>query len=212
MSMIFENRKQAGRLLAEKLIEYSNKENVLVLAIPRGGVVVGAEVSRVLKVPLDVVVTKKIGAPGNEELAIGAVAEDGEPIFDKDLKRRIDVDRTYLKRKTKEVREEKIEVYIEKFRKGRALDVKGKTVIVADDGVATGSTMEAALSWLREEEPAEIILAIPTGARDSMERLEKLADKTICLDKPLWFSAVGQFYREFAQVDDGEVERILKVS
>lgn len=206
--MVFSDRKQAGELLAEKLSDYKDRKDVIVLAIPRGGVVVGAEIVRKLNVSLDVVVTKKIGAPDNPELAIGAVAEDGNPIFDQDLLSRLRVESSFQKKATASVHR-KIDDYIRKFREGRSLDVKGKVVIVTDDGVATGSTMEAALSWLKEKGPTEIVLAIPTGARDSMERLEKLADKTICLDKPLWFAAVGQFYREFTQVDDEEVKKIL---
>lgn len=209
VSMVFEDRKQAGKLLSEKLSDYKNQKDVVVLAIPRGGVIVGYEIAKELGVVLDVVVTKKIGAPQNPELAIGAVAEDGKPIFDQDLLGRLQVDSSYLKKATLEVHK-KIVDYVEIFRKGRVLDVGGKTVIVTDDGVATGSTVEAALSWIREKEPVEIILAVPTGARDSIARLEKLADKTICLDKPLWFAAVGQFYREFSQVSDEEVKRILE--
>jgi putative phosphoribosyl transferase len=211
VSMVFEDRKQAGKLLSEKLSGYKNRENVIVLAIPRGGVVVGAEIARELGIGLDVVVTKKIGAPGNAELAIGAVAEDGEPIFDQDLLGRLRVNSRYLRKATLEVHD-KIAGYIKKFREGRSLEVEEKVVIVTDDGVATGSTVEAALSWIKEKKPAEIVLAIPTGARDSMARLEKLADKTICLDKPAWFAAVGQFYREFTQVSDEEVKRILEAN
>jgi putative phosphoribosyl transferase len=209
--MVFNDRKQAGQLLSKRLSDYKDRGEVIVLAIPRGGVVVGAEIARELSVSLDVIVTKKIGAPDNPELAIGAVAEDGSPIFDQDLLGRLRVDDLYLKKATFEVHK-KIADYIAKFRGGRSLEVGGKVVIVTDDGIATGSTMEAALSWIREKKPAEIVLAIPTGARDSMARLEKLADKTICLDKPLWFAAVGQFYREFSQVSDQEVKRILEAS
>lgn len=206
--MIFEDRRQAGRMLAEKLRSYANREDILVLAIPRGGVVVGDEIAKALKVKMDVLVTKKIGAPGNEELAIGAVAEDGEPIFDSGLLERLRVDERYKRSATEGVHK-KIAGYIQKFRDGRNLDVAGKTVIVTDDGVATGATVEAALSWLRKKKPREIVLAIPTGAADSMDRLEKLANKTICLDKPMWFAAVGQFYKDFGQVSDQEVKRIL---
>lgn len=209
--MMFEDRRQAGKLLAERLSEYSKRDDVLVLAIPRGGVVVGAEVARELAVALDVVVTKKIGAPDNPELAIGAVAEDGEPIFDERLVGQLHVDHKY-RRKAKAQVHQKIADYILNFRDGRALDVVGKVVIVTDDGVATGSTMEAALTWLRRKRPAQVIVAVPTGARDSMDRLEKLADRTVCLDTPLWFGAVGQFYRQFRQVTDEEVKRLLDES
>jgi len=210
--MVFENRRQAGKLLADRLSEYANRADVLVLAIPRGGVIVGAELASKLEVDLDVIVTKKIGAPDNPELAIGAVAEDGEAIFDEKLVARLGIDQEYKIGKARQVKREKIKDYIDKFRGGRVLEVGGKTVILTDDGVATGATAEAALIWLKSRSVKEIVLAIPTGARDSMERLEKMADKTVCLDKPVWFTAVGQFFRQFKQVDDEEVKRILRLS
>lgn len=206
--MIFEDRRQAGTLLSSSLSTYAKRKDAVVLAIPRGGVVVGYELARALHVPLDVVVTKKIGAPDNPELAIGAVAEDGDPIFDERLVRQLAVDERYRRRATAEVHQ-KIAEYIKAFRRGRSLQVGGRAVIVTDDGVATGATMEAALTWLRQQRPTEIVLAVPTGARDSLERLEKLADRTICLDRPVWFGAVGQFYRQFGQVSDEEVKRLL---
>jgi len=206
--MVFDDRRQAGKLLAVKLSAYKSNSNVVILAIPRGGVVVGVEMARVLQVNLEVIITKKIGAPGNEELAIGAVAEDGEPIFDSELVGRLGVDKTYMEKATKVVHK-KIADYIQKFRGGRELDVEGKVVIVTDDGVATGSTVEAALYWLKEKKSREVVLAIPTGAMDSMNRLAKLANKTVCLDKPIWFGSVGQFYKEFGQVSDEEVGEML---
>lgn len=209
--MVFFDRKQAGVLLSERLSDFSHRKDALVLAIPRGGVVVGYELSRSLGLPLNVVVTKKIGAPHNPELAIGAVAEDGEPILDEELVRRLRVSDAYLESATKLVHR-KIAEYIKEFRGGVDLEIAGKAVIVTDDGVATGSTMEAALSWLKTKQTSEIILAVPTGAGDSMKRIEKLADLTVVLDKPLWFSAVGQFYREFPQVTDEEVKRILEAN
>lgn len=223
--MVFTNREQAGELLAEKLSDYAGRDDVIVLAIPRGGVVVGAEIAKKLGVPLEVLVTKKIGAPLNPELAVGAAAEDGEPIFDKDLIARLGIKENEL-RKTRNEVYKKIKGYIKKFRKGRELKLEGKTVIVTDDGVATGSTVEAALAWIRAKSreqgvkkrstkmiragPKQVVLAIPTGARDSMERLEKLADESICLEKPRWFTAVGQFYQEFDQVSDEQVLEYLK--
>jgi putative phosphoribosyl transferase len=181
--MVFENRRQAGKLLADRLSEYANRADVLVLAIPRGGVIVGAELASKLEVDLDVIVTKKIGAPDNPELAIGAVAEDGEAIFDEKLVARLGIDQEYKIGKARQVKREKIKDYIDKFRGGRVLEVGGKTVILTDDGVATGATAEAALIWLKSRSVKEIVLAIPTGARDSMERLEKMADirrATLC--------------------------------
>lgn len=207
--MIFSNRQQAGQLLAEKLSDYKDRKNVLVLAVPRGGVVVGAVLASELEVPLDVVVTKKIGAPDNPELAIGAVAENGEPIFDQELVARLGINQRYMQSATAKVHNT-IASYVRKFRGGRPLSINGQVVLITDDGVATGSTMEAAILWLRKQRPAEIILAVPTGAEDSMERLSRLANRTVCLDTPIWFSAVGQFYQEFGQVSDEEVVRILK--
>ncbi|OGY17761.1 MAG: hypothetical protein A3F04_01125 [Candidatus Chisholmbacteria bacterium RIFCSPHIGHO2_12_FULL_49_9] len=211
MAKVFSDRKEAGRLLSRELFSYSNHPNALVLAVPRGGVVVGYEVSRTLHLPLDVIVTKKIGAPSNAELAIGAMAEDGKPIFEEELLSKLGIEKEDLPREMRRV-SRTIQEYIRIFREGRSLVLKEKVVIVVDDGVATGATLEAALSWLRTQRPKEIILAVPTGARDSMTRLERLADRTICLDKPEWFSAVGQFYREFGQVTDEEVKRILSAS
>jgi len=209
--MVFSDRKQAGQLLGEKLADFAHREDVLILAIPRGGVVVGFELAKKLGLPLQVVVTKKIGAPENSELAIGAVAEDGKPIFNEDLVRRLQVTDAYLRAATASVHK-KIADYIQQFRHGKVLHVSGKIVIITDDGVATGSTMEAALSWLREQEPTEVILAVPTGARESIEQLKSLADQTIVLDTPEWFSAVGQFYRQFDQVSDEQVKRFLEMS
>jgi len=209
MAKVFADRREAGRLLSKALSSYFNRSDAIVLAVPRGGVVVGSEVARTLGLPLDVIVTKKIGAPGNEELAIGAIAEDGDPIFDEDLVARLDIEKQYLSEVTERV-SQKIREYIDKFRDGRRLEVTGKVVIVVDDGVATGATIEAALTWLRLQKAKEIVLAIPTGAPDSMEKLMGMADQTICLDKPEWFAALGQFYREFGQVDDEAVIKILK--
>ncbi len=208
MAKIFADRREAGQLLAKELSSYFNRLNAMVLAIPRGGVVVGGEVARALKLPLDVIVTKKIGAPGNEELAIGAVAEDGEPIYDQDLVSRLGIGKKQLSWLSKQVFQ-KIKDYITNFRGGRALGVADRVVIVVDDGVATGATIQAALAWLRSKHPKEVILAVPTGAADSMRKLEQMADRTVCLDKPEWFAAVGQFYREFGQVSDEEVKRIV---
>ena len=207
--MVFSDRKQAGQLLGEKLIDFAHREDVVILAIPRGGVIVGFELAKKLHAPLQVLVTKKIGAPENLELAIGAVAEDGKPIFNEDLVRRLQVTDAYLRTATASIHKKSAD-YIQQFRDGRVLHVSGKVVIITDDGVATGSTMEAALSWLHGKHASEIILAVPTGARESMERLEKLADRTVVLDTPLWFSAVGQFYRNFPQVTDREVKQMLR--
>ena len=209
--MVFSDRKQAGQLLGEKLVDFAHREDVVILAIPRGGVIVGFELAKKLHAPLQVLVTKKIGAPENSELAIGAVAEDGKPIFNEDLVRRLHVTDSYLRTATALVHK-KIADYIQQFRAGKVLHVSGKVVIITDDGVATGSTMEAALSWLQGKHASEIILAVPTGAKESMVRLEKLADRTVVLDTPLWFTAVGQFYRNFPQVTDREVKQILRAS
>jgi len=206
---MFNNREEAGRILAEKLVvEIKTKEGI-VLAIPRGGIVIGKQLSRKLNLPLDVLVTKKIPAPGNPELAIGAVGEEGIVFFDEQLCQSLCVTQVYKKKiveeKKKELEDKKIF-----FRKGKPpLDLKDKTVIITDDGVATGATMLAAIRVVKTQKPKEVIVAIPVVALDTLPKLQAEADKVIYLEAPEMFFAVGQFYKEFNQVTDEEVINIL---
>ncbi len=207
---MWRDRREAGRYLAEALKEFKNKD-VLVLAIPRGGVVVGDEVATALNAALDVVVPRKIGAPFNPELAIGAIAADGSKVLDQNLIQRLDVSEEYLKKEIERQTEE-IKRRISEYRGDRPpLEIEEKTVILVDDGVATGATTLAAIKYLRNKKPAQIILAIPVGPPDTVEKLKKEVDRLICLSIPSLFYAVGQFYEQFEQTTDQEVVDIISV-
>ncbi|MFC4360627.1 phosphoribosyltransferase [Halobium salinum] len=200
---MFRNRTEAGERLAERIREESVEAD-LVLAIPRGGLPIGRAVADELGVPLDVVVARKIGAPGYPELGIGAVTSDGTLWLNDDLIADLGVGDSYVDR----VRDEEAAVAREKFdryRGGRpAYDVSGKRVIVVDDGVATGGTMFACLKWVTEAGAERVIVAVPVSAPDTYEELTAEADDVVCVDVPQYFTAVGAFYRDFGQVSDTE--------
>jgi len=207
--MVFQNRVEAGKQLATKLQKYKGIENLLVLAIPRGGVVVGRELAKALGCPLDVIVTKKIPAPGNPELAVGAVGAIGEPVINEELGAKVGADESYIKHQIVNIKNE-IKRREKIFRGDKPpLDLKDKIVILTDDGVATGATMAAAVEIVRQQEPKKIIVAVSVIAKDSLEKIAALADEVIYLQAPELFFAVGQFYREFEQVSDKEVLRYL---
>lgn len=205
--MMFKDRVDAGKLLAEKLAMYRGKQDVVVLALPRGGVVVGAEVAKALAAPLDIVVTRKIGAPGNPEYAIGALTESGEPIFNE--AERVDVDTEWLKREVAKEKQE-AERRIKTYRGDRPpTDLANKIVIIVDDGIATGLTMRAAIQSVRAKQSKKIAVAVPVSARDSAEIIKQEADELVVLDTPLFFGAVGAFYQIFNQTTDEEVIKLL---
>jgi putative phosphoribosyl transferase len=207
--MRFRDRGEAGQLLAEELDFLKDKEDVVVLGIPRGGVVVAYEVAQAIGAPLDVYITRKIGAPYNPELAIGAVASDGRTVLDHDLVRQLGVPKDYVEEETERQRRE-IERRAREYRGDRPpLDLAGKTVVVVDDGVATGATTMATLRALQKQEPKELILAIPVGPPDTVKQLGEEADRVICLSTPRLFWAVGAFYAVFDQTQDEEVKRLL---
>lgn len=205
----FEDRKEAGKLLARALKDFRAKDAV-VLGIPRGGMVVAGEISRVLNLELDIVLSRKLGCPGNPELAIGSVGEDGKLFLNEDLVSRAGADKAYLEaEKARQLDEIKNRVRL--FRQSKAkVSLKGKTVIVTDDGVATGATMQAALWASRRENPGKLIAAIPVGAGESVRRLADYADEVIVLRLPRDLYAIGQFYRHFDQTSDEEVLEILQ--
>lgn len=208
--MIFENRTEAGKVLATKLVGLKEEKNLLILAIPRGGVVIGKELATRLNCPLDVIITKKIGAPGNPELAVGAVGAIGEPVIDEQLAVQVGADEKYLQYSILKIKSE-IDRREKEFRLGKPpLELRNKMVILADDGVATGATMLAAIDLIRQQEPKKIIVAVPVIAKDSLEKVEKLADEVVFLEAPDLFFAVGQFYKDFGQVSDEEVVELLK--
>jgi predicted phosphoribosyltransferase len=209
--MIFLNRNQAGNLLAAKLKESElGGDNLLVLAIPRGGVVVGQALAEALNSPADIILVKKIGAPNNPELAIGAIGAFGEPTIDEELAKKTGADDNYIKNQISKI---KIEIQEREkiFRSDKPpLDLKSKIVILTDDGVATGSTVVAAINILRQQNPKKIIVAVPVIAKDALAKIESVADEVVYLEAPEMFFAVGQFYKDFSQITDEEVLKLLQ--
>lgn len=209
--MIFRNREHAGELLAEPLSQLNlNKKETIILAIPRGGVVVGSVLAKKMDLPLDIIVTRKLGAPGNPELAIGAINSHGGAIEDKELISKLGISKEYLASEQLKEREE-AKRREEVFRRDKpVLELAGKTVILVDDGVATGSTMKATINSVRDSLPSKIMVAVPVAAIEIAEELRKEVDGLIVLATPSPFQAVGQFYENFPQVSDQEVIRFLK--
>lgn len=203
---MFESRDQAGEKLAKKLKSFTGKK-AIVLAIPRGGVVVGAAVAKAFKVPLNALITRKIGAPGNPELAIGAVGPDKVRVVNWELVSQLQVENDYLTAATEEKCQEIKKRQAEYGQK--KLEVKGKTVILVDDGIATGATTEAAILWLKTKKAGKIILAVPVAPPEVTKKLKVLVDKVVVLETPRFFGAVGQFYQDFPQVSDEEVKKLL---
>lgn len=206
--MIFRDRKEAGRLLAKKLLSYE-VENPVVFAIPRGGVIVAYEVAKELNCPLTLVIPRKIGAPYNPELAIGAIAPDGQMILNEELVKSLEVSEDFLQKESeKQVKESerRQRVYgVQEFE-----NLQGKTAIVVDDGIATGYTALAAVRYLETKKPEKVILAVPVAPPETVNWLKREVDEVVVLDTPVWFSAVGQFYENFEQVSDEEVLAVLK--
>lgn len=205
---MFNDRTDAGERLAD-LLEREDVEADLVLAVPRGGLPVGRAVADALSAPLDVVVSKKMGAPGNPELAIGAVGADGSAWLNDDFLGHVGASDEYVERE----RERQTAAAAEKavtYRGERPLpDVDGKRVVVVDDGIATGATILACLRQLRNAGASRIVLAAPVGSPSSVERLRREADEVICVETPPHFAAVGQFFRDFEQVSDDEARSYL---
>ncbi|MEE8163891.1 MAG: phosphoribosyltransferase family protein [Anaerolineae bacterium] len=210
--MRFRDRQEAGQLLAQALTFVKGEKDVIVLGIPRGGVVVAAEVAWAIGAPLDVYITRKIGAPCNPELAIGAIASSGDVVLDKALMTSLGVSPEYVQDETERQRRE-IERRLRKYRGNRpAQKLEGKTILLVDDGIATGATTLAAIRALKKQKPAELILAVPVGPPDTVARLREEVDKLVCLDTPHLFWAVGAFYVVFDQTSDEEVVRLLEGS
>ncbi|MDP3244502.1 MAG: phosphoribosyltransferase family protein [bacterium] len=205
--MMFKDRRDAGKKLAEALKKYKNAPDTIVLALPRGGVVTGYEITKALNLPLDIVVPRKIGAPSNPEYAVGAITETGQAILNEEEIK--DIEKEWLeKEKEKEKKEAQRRLMV--YRTGPPLVIKGKTVIIVDDGVATGYTMRAAIASIKIRKPAKIIAAVPHGASDSIKLIKKEADEVVCLFAPVWYGAVGSFYENFPQTTDEEVIKLLK--
>ena len=203
---MFRDRIDAGRQLSEKLMKFK-EEDVVVLAIPRGGLPLGAIVAKTLEAPLDVALTKKIGHPSNKEFAIGAVSLD-----DIVLTNTMGVTQGYITEETKHIRKKLLKRHDEYYKKRLPQNVKNKTVIIVDDGIATGNTLLATIELVSKQRPKKIIVAIPVAPNSAIKKLENTQkiDEVICLQVPYNFQAVGQFYEDFYQVSDQEAIQILE--
>ena len=209
--MQFKNRIEAGRLLAKKLEAYANRSDVIVLALPRGGVPVAYEVANALRAPLDVFLVRKLGVPGDEELAMGAIASGGVRVLNEYVVRSLQISEQLIARVASSEQRE-LERRERLYRgSDEPLNVRGLTVIVVDDGLATGSTMLAAVSALKRLEPAKIIVAAPVAARETCESFKADVDSTcVCVMSPEPFDGVGRWYKDFSQTTDEEVCYLLK--
>jgi putative phosphoribosyl transferase len=206
---MFKNRKDAGQKLANALLKLAKQKDAIVIGLPRGGVVTAYEVAKTLQLPLDIVCPRKVGAPFNHELALGAVTETGAGYFNKDLINQLDISHEYLE---KEIEKEKkvSEIRGATYRKGKPpLNLKDKVVILVDDGLATGATMKAAIQLVKSLKAKKVIVAIPVSPIETLEEVKELADEVFCLTAPSHFQAVGQFYDDFSQTEDDEVIELL---
>jgi len=211
-SFIFQDRTDAGRQLAEKLLGYAGRDDVIVLALPRGGVPVAFEVAQRVRVPLDVCVVRKLGVPGHEELAMGAIASGGVRVLNEDVLYVLPDAQSIVEMVTAIEREE-LKRRERDYRSNRpAPEVRGRTVILVDDGLATGATMRAAAAALRQQGAAKIIVAVPVGAPGTCHEIRSVADEVVCLQTPGSFMGVGQYYEDFSQTTDEEVRELLAAS
>lgn len=210
MTVSFRDRKDAGTFLAEKLKAYANDPDVVVLALPRGGVPVAEKVAAALDAPLDVFVVRKLGVPIYEELAMGAIASGGVKVLNEEVIERLGITSRMIDAVVAEQQIE-LERREREYRGGRAMiGVQNRTVILVDDGLATGATMRAAVRALRQQGPKKIIVAVPVGARETCNQFEREADAVVCATAPDELGAVGMWYEDFSQTTDEEVRRALK--
>ncbi|OIP61096.1 MAG: phosphoribosyltransferase [Nitrospirae bacterium CG_4_9_14_3_um_filter_41_27] len=208
--MIYKDRKDAGIQLVSRLTEYKDREDVLVLALPRGGVVIGYEVAKALNCPLDIIIIRKIGFPGQPELAIGAVSETGAVVLNEDIISAYKVSKDYIE---EEILRQKKEISrrITLYRSGKGIPpLDGKIIILVDDGVATGATIKAAISTLKKEKIVRLVAALPVSSEDAEEGIKQMVDEWVCTETPFGFMAIGNYYQDFSQVSDEEVVELLK--
>jgi len=208
--MRFRDRREAGQLLAQRMEFLRGRKGLLVLGIPRGGVVVAAEIAQALGAPLDVFIARKLGAPHNPELAVGAVTSSTDVVLDQHLIAALGVPQSYLEA---EIERQRVEIHrrMEAYRGQRPTpSFKDRRVILTDDGVATGATMRAAIQALKATELEELIVALPVGPPDTIQELADMVDRMICLHTPTFFWAVGGFYADFSQTSDEEVIQLLQ--
>jgi predicted phosphoribosyltransferase len=207
--MTYRDRRDAGRRLADRLFTLAGRGDVVVLALPRGGVPVGHEVARALGAPLDVFLVRKLGVPGREELAMGAIASGGVRVINTDVVRALGIAPAVIDQVAAEEERELARREWE-YRDDRPPpDVSGRVVILVDDGLATGSTMRAAVLAVRERAPAAVIVAVPVGAAETCSAMKDVADDVVCLQAPEQFAAVGLWYEDFSQTRDEEVRELL---
>ncbi len=208
--MIYKDRKDAGLQLASRLTKYKDREDVLVLALPRGGVVIGYEVAKALNCLLDIIIIRKIGFPGQSELAIGAVSETGAVVLNEDIISTYTVSKEYIEEEISRQKKE-ISRRITLYRSGKGIPpLDGKIIILVDDGVATGATIKAAISTLKKEKIVRLVAALPVSSKDAEEEIKKTVDEWVCPETPVDFAAVGNYYQDFIQVSDEEVVELLK--
>ena len=217
--IVFENREHAARLLAERLRSLLsqvqsevdiNKSNTIILAIPRGGVVTGDVLASVLGLNLDIIVSRKIGAPENPELAVGAVMHDGTFFANSDILKILQIPDKYI-RENIAIQMKEIQRRLLLFRHSQHYDLSGKIVVLVDDGIATGASILAAIQWIRKQSPKSLVVAVPVAPKDAIQRLEgeQGVDHVVVIETPEPFGAVGSFYDDFSQVNDEEVLRIM---
>ena len=208
----FLDRRDAGRVLASRLTKYAGRDDVIVLALPRGGVPVAYEVASALGAPMDVFLVRKLGTPGHRELAMGAIASGGVRVLNEEVVHWYGISESAIERISREEQEE-LERRERAYRDDRpSPDFTNKVVVLIDDGLATGSTMRAAAQAVRARQPARVVIAVPVGAPQTCAELAAVADEVICVRMPEPFSAVGQWYLNFSQTDDDEVRDLLQKS
>ena len=209
MDQVFRDRRDAGRCLAGRLAAYANRPDVLVLALPRGGVPVGYEIAHALHVPLDVMIVRKLGVPGHEELAMGAIASGGIRVINDEVVRLLTIAESVIGAVAAREQQELVRREREYRGDRPSPSLEGRVVILVDDGLATGSTMRAAIDAVRSQRPARVIVAVPTAAAETCDALRAKVDEVQCLMTPEAFYGVGQWYEDFSQTSDEEVRRLL---
>jgi putative phosphoribosyl transferase len=210
--MLFADRQEAGKLLVEPLKKYAGRKDIVVLGLPRGGVVLAYEVAAALKLPLDVTFPRKVGAPFNPELAIGAVTETGAGVFNEEIIEHLRVSVEFIEaasEREQKVAQKRLETYRKECPK---INLLRKVVILVDDGLATGATMKAAILSVQGEGVSKVVVAVPVSPIDTFQEIEQLADEVIVLELPPIFYAVGQFYENFSATEDEEVVQLLTSS
>ena len=205
---MFKDRKDAADQLAKALEDFKDS-NPIILAIPRGGIIIGDIIASKLDAELDIIVSKKIGAPYNDELAIGAIMHDGSYFPNKEIAQQLDVSNEYFEEK-KQIQMKEVERRLVHYRGKTEYNLQNRLVIIVDDGVATGATLSVTALWVKNQNTQKIIIAIPGGAKDTILKLSKIVDEVIALETPDIFSAVSQIYHNFSQVNDNEVEDIMR--